>query len=373
MVGPVYPLIVASVFKVFGVYTLASAIAIRILQSFFASLTCLFLYLCGRDTVGEGAGKLAALAWAVFPLNIFFAINRVWETTLTGFLAVVLFWMLLAARDSTSAARWSLTGALLGLAGLLNTSLVVFAIPFGLSALWRHRTRMVPPIAAGILACAAVASPWLVRNYVQFGKFMLRSNFPLEFRVGNNPSSYGQKVEALHPSNNPALNRHWQDIGEMQFMEEQRVQNARFLAANFDRFLLNTGNRIVNYWTGAWMKTIPAYPNDWAIIVPTSLLSFLGFLGVWQLFRRRNSAALMFAGCLGVYPIVYYLTTAQPRFYHTVTPLLILSASSWVVSRFSRNAVPAGSTGRSRDAQRDLAGNLAVRMTRAGSKARVRT
>ncbi len=136
MVGPVYPLLIAIAFKLFGTYSVAAALAIRILQSCFASLTCFLIYLCGRDTVGDFAGKLAAVAWALFPLNIFFAVNRIWETTLTGLLAVLLFWVLLKARNTASFSGWILAGALLGFSALVNTSLVVLAIPFGLSCLW---------------------------------------------------------------------------------------------------------------------------------------------------------------------------------------------------------------------------------------------
>ena len=71
IVGPVYPVLLSAIFKGFGTYSAGSAIAIRILQSIFSSLTCVFLYLCGRDTMGESTGRLAALVWSVFPLNIF--------------------------------------------------------------------------------------------------------------------------------------------------------------------------------------------------------------------------------------------------------------------------------------------------------------
>ena len=337
MVGPIYPLILASVFKVFGVYSTASAIAIRVVQSIFASLTCIFIYLCGRETLGERVGRFAAIAWAVFPLNIFFTVNKVWETSLTGLLSVALFWSLLKVRDSVSASRWSAVGALLGLAALVNTSLVVFVVPFGISALWKNRGRAVLSAVVGALTCLAVVSPWIVRNHNQFGKFMLRSNFPLEFRVANSELSYGQKVESLHTSNTPALNRLWQEVGEMLFMEEQRVQNARFIATHFNDFVFDTANRIVNYWTGAWIKPIDGSPNIWSVIVPTTLLTLLGFFGIRQMFRWQNDAAPMYAGCLLIYPVIYYITTSQPRFYHAITPLLILSGVSWLVSRFNRN------------------------------------
>ncbi len=330
IVGPVYPLFLAAIFKAFGVYSTASAIAARILQSLFASLTCVFVYLCARDSIGDRVGKLAAVAWALFPLNIFFTVWRIWETSLTAMIMALLFWLLLVARDSTSVARWSATGALLGAAALTNTSLVVIVVPFGLSALIRHRWRMARPALAGMLACFAVVSPWIARNEMQFGKFMLRSNFPLEFRVGNNELSYGQKIESFHPSNTPALNEHWSQIGELKYMEEDRQANSAFVKHHFGQFAFATFNRIVNYWTGGWVKTLPGDPNNWWLVIGTSIISFAGLLGLGRLFARRNSAAAMFAGCLVIYPVVYYLTTSQPRFYHALTPLLIVLIAAMI-------------------------------------------
>src|SRR6476661_4882828 len=194
IVGPVYPLILSLIFKVFGIYSNGSAIAVRILQCVFSSMTCVFLYLCGRDTMGERTGRLAALAWSLFPLNIFFTVTKVWETSLTAMLTAALFWYMLGTRNSLSSLRWAVTGALLGVAALVNTSLVVLIIPTGFSALFRNRTRALLPLIVGALTCMAAVSPWLVRDYSVFRKVMLRSNFPLEFRIGNNEFSYGQKI-----------------------------------------------------------------------------------------------------------------------------------------------------------------------------------
>jgi len=327
IVGPIYPLILALVFKFFGIYSTSSAIAIRFLQCVFSSLTCLFIYLCARNTVGRRAGMLAAVVWALFPLNIFFAVQRVWETTLTAMLVAALFWAMNSVRESPSASRGAFAGALLGIAALLSTSLVVLAVPFAISAIVKNRLRLLRAAVAGSLALLVVVSPWLIRNRTQFGAIMFRSNFPLEFRVGNNIESYGQKMENLHPSNTPALNRHWQQIGEARFMEEERQANARFLAEHSDRFWFATANRIANYWTGAWIRPMADYPNDWRVIVPTSLLTLLGFVGLCLMFSRGQSQAWMYLGCLTVYPAAYYLTTSQPRFYHAMSPLLVLAAS----------------------------------------------
>jgi len=340
IVGPVYPLLLALIFKVFGVYSTASAGVILTIQSVFSSLTCLFVYLCGRDTVGEATGRLAAIAWAVFPLNIFFTVTRVWETSLTALLTAALFWYMLPLRHSLSASRWAATGALLAISALINTSLVGLAVPFGLSALWRQRTRLCGPATAALLTCIVVVSPWLMRNYVEFGRLMLRSNFPLEFRVGNNEWSPGQKLEDLHPAKSPYLNQHWHDVGEARFMAEERDLNSRFLAAHPGLFAFATVNRIVNYWTGAWITPTIDFPNRWPVIIGTSIVSLLGFLGVRRMLYDGNSAAFMYAGCLFVYPLLYYVTTSQPRFYYAITPLLILPGAFWVLHRVNKTTEP---------------------------------
>jgi 4-amino-4-deoxy-L-arabinose transferase-like glycosyltransferase len=340
IVGPLYPLLIAAVFKLFGIYSSASAVVILVLQSVFSSLTCLFIYLCGRDTVGEMAGKLSALCWAVFPLNVFFTLTRVWETAITAMFVAALFWYMLRLRQSLSIWRWAGAGALAGVAGLINTSLVVLVVPFGVWALLRSRVRLMPPIVVALLTCLAVVWPWLARNHAEFGKFMLRSNFAMEFRVGNNELSPGQKVEALHPANTPYLNQHWRQLGESRFMVEESKFNSRFVAANPGWFTLAIVNRMVNYWTGAWIVPTADFPNNWLVIVPTSILSMLGLLGVRRMFYDHNPAALMYAGCLLIYPVVYYLTTSQPRFYHAIAPLLIVPAAFWVLQLSNKVAAP---------------------------------
>jgi LPXTG-motif cell wall-anchored protein len=94
---------------------------------------------------------------------------------------------------------------------------------------------------------------------------------------------------------------------------------------------LCTVNRIINYWTGAWTMPTADSPNQWGAIVGISLLSLLGLLGLRQLFTAGNSSALFYTGCLLIYPVVYYVTTTQPRFYHAVSPLLIQLAAFWVI------------------------------------------
>ena len=115
-------------------------------------------------------------------------------------------------------------------------------------------------------------------------------------------------------------------------MAEERDLNSQFLAAHPSMFAFSTVNRIVNYWTGAWITPTIDSPNTWPAIIGTSMLSLLALLGVRRMFYDGNPTASMFAGCLLVYPVVYYLTTSQPRFYHSITPLLVLSGAFCVLN-----------------------------------------
>ena len=332
IVGPVYPLLLSVIFRLFGIYSTASAIAILMIQSCIASLTCVFLYLGGRDVAGDTAGKLAALLWAMFPLNIFFAATKMWETSISALLAAIFFWYMFSLRESLSPSRWAFAGAFLGVGALLNTSLVMLVIPYALAAIWRHRARIAVPALAASLAFGVVLAPWLIRNHHEFGRFILRSNFPLEFRVCNNEWSAGQKLEDLHPAKAPYLNQRWHDIGEIGFMKEESVLNSRYLAGERGLFAFSVVNRAVNYWTGFWIMPTADFPNSWLVILGTTLTSLLGLLGVRRMLYDKNPAGLMYAGCLLVYPVLYYLTTSQPRFYHAITPLLLVPAACWIVN-----------------------------------------
>lgn len=73
--GPIYPGLLAGVFKLFGTYSKASAYVILSLNSIFAALTCLPLHSIVRSVFGEQSAIVTAWAWALFPFSIDFAVE----------------------------------------------------------------------------------------------------------------------------------------------------------------------------------------------------------------------------------------------------------------------------------------------------------
>src|SRR5271166_2928127 len=84
--APVFPYLLAGIFKIFGIYSKASAIATLALDCSFSALTCIPIYFIASKNFGEDAAVWAGWIWAFFPYAIFFSADFIWATTLTTLL-----------------------------------------------------------------------------------------------------------------------------------------------------------------------------------------------------------------------------------------------------------------------------------------------
>ncbi|PYX26153.1 MAG: hypothetical protein DMG87_00300 [Acidobacteria bacterium] len=66
---PLYPFLIAGVFKGFGIYTRSSALALLILNSIFSALTCIPIFLIARRCFNE---NVAVWAWRRCCWQLFF-------------------------------------------------------------------------------------------------------------------------------------------------------------------------------------------------------------------------------------------------------------------------------------------------------------
>jgi dolichyl-phosphate-mannose-protein mannosyltransferase len=119
-IGPVYPLLLAGVFKIFGLYTSASAFAILTLNCVFGALTALTIFLIARHIFGREVAIAAAWAWAVLPYAIYWPSHLIWETSLSAFLLSVMFLVTIRMRASVQPLPWAGLGLLWGVMALTN-------------------------------------------------------------------------------------------------------------------------------------------------------------------------------------------------------------------------------------------------------------
>src|ERR1700678_2324953 len=71
--APVFPYLLAGIFKTFGIYSNASAIAALALNCLFSALTCIPIYFIAKKHFGETAAAWAGWGWALFPYGIYFS------------------------------------------------------------------------------------------------------------------------------------------------------------------------------------------------------------------------------------------------------------------------------------------------------------
>ncbi|HXZ41021.1 MAG TPA: glycosyltransferase family 39 protein, partial [Terriglobales bacterium] len=92
---PLYPFLIAGVFKVFGIYTQASALVLLSLNSIFSAVTSVPIFLIAKRCFGERVAVWSSWTWALLPPVIFWSTRYVWETSLAALLLAVIFWLAL--------------------------------------------------------------------------------------------------------------------------------------------------------------------------------------------------------------------------------------------------------------------------------------
>ncbi len=341
---PVYPYLLAGIFKIFGLFSKASAIAILSFNCICSALTCWPIFCIARRTIGERVARTAGWIWVFFPYAIWVASGRIWENALTTLLLSLLIWLSLLLDEGRHLPAWIGYGILWGIAALTNPT-VLAVLPFLLLWIaWRHhRTARAwfVPTAVTALMIIAVVTPWTIRNYRVFHKFMpLRSNFWMEVRVGNTGDISDIYPDWAHPSTSAAQWNELHKLGEVAFMREMRELAVRFIRENPSVFGWLTWKRIVFTWTGFWSLE-PEYARGEPFQLPNtffcSTLTVLGLMGLAVMWRHRREWIVPYVAVLGAYPAVYYITHPSMDYRHAIDPMLVIlvayAVQSFVVRR----------------------------------------
>jgi 4-amino-4-deoxy-L-arabinose transferase-like glycosyltransferase len=93
---PVYPYLVAGVFRVFGIYSQASAWVILTLNCLFSAVTSIPVYFIARQCFDSSSARWAAGIWALFPYGVYFASGYVWGFCLDALMLTLVVWGTLA-------------------------------------------------------------------------------------------------------------------------------------------------------------------------------------------------------------------------------------------------------------------------------------
>jgi 4-amino-4-deoxy-L-arabinose transferase-like glycosyltransferase len=347
--APAFPYLLGGIFKVFGVYSKASAIAILALDCLFSALTCIPVYFIARKHFGRATAAWAGWAWALFPYAIYFSADFVWATTLTTLLVSLVFLLSLHMERSSSIWLWAGFGAISGLGGLTDPVVMSVAPVLGAWAGYRlHQSgrRWLAQGSGAMLALVLVTAPWFVRNYETFHKAVpFRSCLGLEVYFGNNQDSWHWGPPGYHPSDNENEWREYRELGEIGYTERKFHQGLEFIRSHKALYAVQTLRRMIYLWTGFWsfssryLKEEPADPLNIVFCTGLTILTLTGLRRAW---RMNPNIAIPYVLVFVLFPIIYYLTHPEDYYRRPIDPQCVVLAafaiSAQVTPRKSRLA-----------------------------------
>jgi hypothetical protein len=330
---PIYPAIVALIFKIFGTYTKASALVALSFNALISALTCIPIFLIARSSFGERMGIWAGWAWAFFPYGIYYPVERIWSTWLSTLLLACLFLIVLNLEHSSNWKTWLGYGLLWGFAGLNEPIVLSVLVPLSLWAcycLWRSRKPwFVPAVISGI-AFVATVSPWIVRNYLVFHQVIpFRDNVGLELAVGNNGNGLHWHPKEVGPWHNPAEWEKFQRVGELNYMADEKRQALNYMKAHPGWVATQALRRVGYVWFGYWSfdpRYLVEEPLDPENVFFCTIVSAFTLIGLWFAFRQDWRTAAPYALVLFFFPLLYYFTHAEVYHRRPIDPFFLILA-----------------------------------------------
>jgi hypothetical protein len=345
-VPPLYPLLLAGVFKIFGVYTAKSAWVILTINSIFSAATAPLIYeIAARCFQPTGrAGKIAlwsAWLWALYPAALQYAVHWVWDMALTAFLFSAVIVLALRVRgigddvpepNPQTTLRWSLFGLFWGMIALLNSTILLFLPVCGIWMLLGaagKKSALGPAIGKAVIAAViflACLAPWMIRNWNVFHAFIpIRGNLGAELHDSVLESLNGFTVGTRVPVCDVCPDYlEYKQMGEYAFVQREGKLAREHIRTHKLRFFQLALKRFYFYWVSVPKPAEKGVLNEAFRVLNYSFISLAGLLGLALALKQRIPGAILFAWAFALLPLTYYFVTVQARFRHPLEPLMTI-------------------------------------------------
>jgi len=339
-VPPAYPMLIAGVFKLFGVYTNASAWILLFINCVLSGFTAMAVWEIACRCYSRANAVWSGWLWALYPAAMQYAVRWIWEMTLTTFLFSFVLVLALRMRNinvnpatgeasshTSQTRQWLLFGLVWGVIALSTSTLLLFLPICGLWILigtWNRPHALRNAVLAGIVFILCL-TPWEIRTYRVFHAFVpIRGNLGVETYLGNGPGSNGWVMVYDHPNMATNQLQLYREMGEVRYAKMRGDLARDYMRAHPRHFLANTIKRFYFFWISV--------PSDapWALELPRvisySFISLAGLLGLGLALYHSVPAAGLFAWIFVLLPLPYYTVFVQARFRHPLEPVITILA-----------------------------------------------
>jgi len=330
---PLFPLLLAGIFRVFGAYTFHAWAATVFTNISSCTLACIPIYFAAKRIGGIALAAGAAWLWAIFPNAILMPVESMWDACISALLVATILWATLALAESQRLRNWCAYGLLWGVALMFNATLAAL---FPFLAGWlvyvahQQKREWLKNAVAAVIIIMLCCVPWTIRNYRVFHQFVpLRSVLGLQLWLGNNDQTEDIFRGNLHPIYNATEREKYISMGEIAYMQQKKQEAIAYMFSHPGREAHLILYRAISIWSGG-----TPYPLEDLIGTPSlrfrtvlafNLVAALGTLcGIVILFRERNPFAVPITSFPVIYPWAYYLTLALPRYRLPIDPIVML-------------------------------------------------
>ncbi len=366
-IPPAVPALWAVLFRLFGVFSRESLIAVYALQLVASSLACVVYALIIRALWRQserGSSRiplLIALVVATWPPTAA-AVRGLWyfpyqELLLAMIVALGGHW--LRNPDLIWSCALGATGGLTALVSPIPMPVFLWVLLWGTLGIKGLPATMRRYAIVALVLALGIAAPWVVRNLLVLEALVpLKSGFGLELHQGNNPLGGPiQRANSPHPMGDPAERKLYDDMGEIEYDRYSMQRAIAFISANPVVTLKRIGQRIYVYWLGdllsqwRWVDIPPWWERGTSklikgilrvvlSILPLALLLLVIAKGYLQ--QIRGKAPIV--GLLLLLPIPYYVAHVG-EFYayqgrHWLVILVAVGVGMWLQDAQRTRAVP---------------------------------
>src|SRR5580704_595872 len=330
---PIYPLLLAGIFRIFGPYTFGSFLAATLLNISLATIACVPIFFAAKRIAGLRVAATATWLWAVFPNAILIPVESMWDASLSALLVATILWATIALAESERMRDWCAYGLLWGVALMVNATLAaLFPLLLGWAVYRQHQQERswVGRAAAAVAIVVLCCLPWTIRNYRVFHQFVpLRSVLGLQLWLGNNEQTQDIFRGDLHPIYNATERDKYISMGEIAYMRQKKQEAIAYIFSHPARETSLITYRAISIWSGGTPYPLEDFLGTPALrfraVLVFNLVAALGTLcGIIILFRERHPFAVPVAAFPLVYPWAYYLTLALPRYRLPIDPIVLL-------------------------------------------------
>jgi hypothetical protein len=310
-VAPGYAAVLAMIYRTSG----HPGVWIGVLTSLASALTYALLpWLTEAIGLWRGIGISAGLLGAGFPWLPGLEARGPWEAPWVACLLIIAVGFTARGYSVAAGFAW-------GVAFLFGPAL----LPVFIMLLARQRAKRFGIVVATI--AFAVVAPWVVRNYMQFGRvFWIRSNMGLELQVSNNSGARPNGFEnlrrtqsfAAHPSHSYAACAMMHEMGEGPYMDTQMRVALRWITGHFVEFARLTVVRAMYFWNPPY-GTLPRR-------IALFIITLLGVVGAVLASQRNLFASGLFFGVILGFPLMFYVIQADPRYRAPIHPVILVAA-----------------------------------------------